>query len=217
MLLDLKKLNAQYNMRLEGVIHIGGFTGEESEVYNDLDIKNVVFFEPIKRHCEILNNTIKNFNYPYQLIPLALGNKNQDIEINVSKKSNSGGSGASSSILKPKVHLKQYPNITFEHTEMVTMKRLDDLVFKENIVDINKFNMINIDVQGYELEVFKGAKKSLEQINYIIAEVNRAELYEDCAQIEELDKFLFSYDFERLKTSWDGVTWGDAFYKKKNI
>ncbi len=76
------------------------------------------------------------------------------------------------------------------------------------------FNMINIDVQGFELEVFRGAKNTLNNIQYVMTEVNRAELYKNCCMVEELDEFLGKYGFERKETTWDGETWGDAFYTK---
>jgi hypothetical protein len=82
------------------------------------------------------------------------------------------------------------------------------------IEDKDKYNFINVDVQGYELEVFKGGSEFLNSIDYIMTEVNRAELYKGCARIEELDTFLSEYGFERVETTWDGGTWGDAFYVK---
>jgi hypothetical protein len=115
----------------------------------------------------------------------------------------------SSSILEPKIHIKQYPHIVFSGKIKVPMKRLDD-------IQINKCNFINIDVQGYEMEVFKGGLNTLENIDYIISEVNRDEVYQNCAQIEELDIFLSKLNFVRVETSWDGVTWGDALYVKNN-
>jgi hypothetical protein len=43
--------------------------------------------------------------------------------------------GQSSSILKPKLHLTQYPHITFDSTEQVEMIRLDDYEFdKQNTI-----------------------------------------------------------------------------------
>jgi hypothetical protein len=90
------------------------------------------------------------------------------------------------------------------------MFRLDDLD-----LDLTKYNFINIDVQGYELEVFKGSYKTLKNIDYIISEVNRAEVYENCPYVGELDSYLQNYNFTRVETNWAGDTWGDAFYIKK--
>ena len=74
-----------------------------------------------------------------------------------------------------------------------------------------------MDVQGYELEVLKGATESLKHIDYLMCEVNRAEVYEECCMIDELDSFLSNYNFKRVETTWDGITWGDAFYVKEQV
>ena len=102
------------------------------------------------------------------------------------------------------------PWINFEGTEEVEVKTLDSY-------NIKGYNFINIDVQGYEMEVFKGGKNTLEGIDYIYSEVNKAELYEGCAQMSELDSFLGGYGFERVETYWpeDWYNWGDALYIKK--
>jgi hypothetical protein len=70
-----------------------------------------------------------------------------------------------------------------------------------------------MDVQGFELEVLKGATETLKGIDYVYCEINRDEVYEGCAKIWELDAFL--KDFTRVETSWAGGSWGDAIYIKK--
>ena len=119
--------------------------------------------------------------------------------------------GQSSSLLMPALHLLQYPSIKFESSETVNVTTLDEY-FNNN--DFN-YNLITLDVQGYELEVLKGSLNVLKNIDYILCEVNRAELYKGCPMINEIDEFLKQFGFERIVTSWDGQTWGDAFYKKK--
>jgi hypothetical protein len=77
------------------------------------------------------------------------------------------------------------------------------------------YNFINLDVQGYEMEVLKGAEKTLENIDYLYCEVNRNEVYEGNAYIEEIDNYLSNYNMRRVETFWwyDGP-WGDALYIK---
>jgi hypothetical protein len=53
-------------------------------------------------------------------------------------------------------------------------------------------------------------------LDYIITEVNREVVYENNAMVGDLDNYLSKYGFERVETSWDGGTWGDAFYIKTN-
>ena len=203
MLLNLNMLYNKYNLQVRGVIHIGAHFGNENYAYRNHKIQNKMFFEPLPHTFEVLK---KNITDDSILINLALGNSNEKVKMYVERENQ----GQSSSILKPKLHTFQYPNIKFKEMIEVDMVRLDDFEF-----DRSKYNFINIDVQGYELEVFKGAKKTLESIDYVMSEVNRGELYENCAMVTDLDKYLGRYGFERVETTWDGGSWGDAFYIKK--
>ena len=115
-----------------------------------------------------------------------------------------------SSSLKRKVHLTQNPYVKFHCTEEVEVNILDNY-------DCFGDNFLNMDVQGYELEVLKGATKTLEKVDYVYCEVNRDEVYENNAYIEELDEYLAQYDMERVMTSWEGQIWGDALYVRKNL
>lgn len=74
-------------------------------------------------------------------------------------------------------------------------------------------NLLNLDVQGYELEVLKGAENTLKHIEYIYTEVNEKELYENCVYINELDEFLT--DFKRAETEMTSHGWGDGLYIRK--
>ena len=121
----------------------------------------------------------------------------------------SSNEAQSSSILKPKDHLEHHPDVSFDGTEEVEVETLDSY-------NIGEANFINIDVQGYELEVFKGAKKTLKKVDYIYCEVNRGEMYENNAMVEELDEYLGKYNFQRVETHWpeSWYKWGDALYIK---
>jgi hypothetical protein len=77
--------------------------------------------------------------------------------------------------------------------------------------------MIVIDVQGYELEVFKGAVESLKGIDYIVSEINREELYENYTKVEELTEFLAKHGFEKVEEVWVASGWGDGLFIKKNL
>jgi len=203
MIFDFDILSKKYNFKINGVIHVGGHYGEEYELYNLLNIPSI-FFEPLSNNYTVLKNKIGN-DPNVITFQCALGNENKMITMNVETANN----GQSSSILKPKKHLEQYPHITFNSTEEVNMFRLDDID-----LDFSIYNFLNIDVQGYELEVFKGASKTLENIDYIISEVNRDEVYENCPHVDELDTYLSQFNFKRVETNWAGDIWGDALYIK---
>lgn len=203
MIFDFNILNNKYNFKIKGIIHIGGHYGEEYELYKSLNVP-VIFFEPLSNNYNVLKNKVGH-DLNIQTFQCALGNENKIVAMNVETANN----GQSSSILKPKKHLEQYPHITFNSTEEVNMFRLDDID-----LDLNQYNFLNIDVQGYELEVFKGAFETLKNVDYIISEVNRDEVYENCPHIDELDEYLFQFKFKRVETNWAGGIWGDALYVK---
>lgn len=208
--LDFHSLNKNYNFNIQGVIHIGGHHGEEINIYKYFNIKDVIFFEPLDFNFEVLE---KNCNNEYDIFKLALGNENKKIKMYVE----TANLGHSCSMLKPKTVLTQYPHIIFHSEQEVEMMKLDDFLksfYSKSENSNKKYNFVTIDVQGYELEVFKGAYETLKSIDYIICEINREYLYENCAMVEELDNYLEQFKFKRVETSWVGGTWGDALYVK---
>jgi len=202
MLIDLRLLQKKYNLNINGVIHIGAHYGEEDKIYDELKIKKRIYFEPLKTNYDILIQKTNSEFCKYHNV--ALGNSEGEIYMNLSSNNN-----ASASVLEPKNHLELHRNVKFNGTEKVKIKKLDSF----NIS--NEYNMINIDVQGYELEVFKGGSKTLDKVDYIMSEVNRDEVYKDCPHIDDLIKFLSPYGFTLVEENWAGRQWGDAFFIKK--
>lgn len=201
MLLNLELLKNRYNMNINGVIHIGAHYGEEDLIYRSLNITNKIYIEPLKDNFNVLKNNVTKNSILYNI---ALGSSESEIEMYVETANN----GQSSSILLPKLHLEQYPTIIFNKREVVQMKTLDSLNIDNN------FNFINIDVQGYELEVFKGGVNTLKNVDYIMSEINRDEVYVDCAKIDQLIKYLSNFGFTLVEESWAGGTWGDGLFIK---
>ena len=205
LLMDFRQLYKKYNLNITGIIHIGAHYGDELGDYIDHGVQNIILFEPLSNNFDKLRENCMDLNANIEAHNVALGSKEGNATMYLSDNDTQ-----SSSILKPKTQIKEMPWINFEGTEEVEAKTLDSY-------NIKGYNFINIDVQGYEMEVFKGGKNTLEGIDYIYSEVNKAELYEGCAQIGELDSFLGNYGFERVETYWpeDWYNWGDALYIKK--
>jgi FkbM family methyltransferase len=202
MLKPLPEIISEFNLSIRGVIHIGGHRGQEYSYYKNSEITNIIFIEPQPDNFQIL---FENVGKECLLFNVALGN----FEGKTKMFTETANQGQSSSLLQPLKHLKQYPGIVFNNQIDVDITKLDLLLFDRTL-----YNFINIDVQGYELEVFKGSINTLQHIDYIYAEVNREELYKGCVMVEELDNFLNGFGFKRADTWWDGITWGDALYIK---
>ena len=204
MTINIKMLLDKYNIKLKGIIHIGAHYGQEYVLYKYLDTKNLMFFEPLSKNFKILKERVGD---GVQCYNLALGNKTCDIEMYVEHTNQS----QSSSILKPKHHLIQYPNIQFNDRETVKMCKLDDIKFNKS-----DYNVIIIDVQGYELEVLKGSSDFLKNVDLIISEINIEEMYENCVLVDDLCDFLSAHKFEMIDNHCPYVTWGDGIFIKKS-
>jgi len=206
MLISFKQSIAKHDLRITGVIHVGAHYGQEYHDYKAAGINNIIFIEPCSNAFKVLKDTfgaIPNI----RLINSACGAEFGVAMMNVEQ----ANQGMSNSLLKPAKHLQQYPSIQFIETEEVEVHPLDELIDGEEF----RYNLLVMDVQGYELEVLKGAEFTLLHMDYIYTEVNRDEVYENCARVEQLDEFLT--DFTRVETNWGGGTWGDAWYIRKSL
>lgn len=197
MLIPLSLLVKKYNLKekVNGVVHVGGHIGEEVPEYLSNEW-NVIIFEP-QKSCfdKIINdNRVEKYN-------VALGPEKKLVELHIAS------NNESSSILAPKTHLIEHPHISFNSKIIVEQDLLDNY-------DTKNFNFLNLDVQGYELEVLKGAEKTLSHIDYIYTEVNTNHLYENCVLLDELDGWLNTRGFERVAVSMTKFNWGDALYVK---
>lgn len=207
MLLSYSSLIRQYNLNVTGVIHVGGHIGQEMKTYKKNNVSNLIVFEPQKTPFQKLSSEVESVGLDNAiLINKALGNSCKTVEMTCND------DGLCSSILNPKVVLVQYPNIIFDRKETVEMVTMDSVIPSDH-----KYSFLNMDTQGYELEVLKGAEKTLENIDCVYTEVNNTEVYEGNALIEEIDEFLKDYDMVRVETDWMGGTWGDAFYIRQQL
>jgi FkbM family methyltransferase len=208
-LLKLDHLKNKYNLKISKIAHIGAHKGQEVDEYLNIFPEVMIhLFEPQLDLFEYLTENFKNFKN-ISLHNYALGSSN-----GVSTMFISNNEGQSSSFFEPKEHLNEHPEVKFKKgSNTYEIKVLDEL-------EIEDIDLLNIDTQGYEMEVLKGSRKLLSQgIKYIILEVNKKELYEGCPLVKDIDKFLKKYGFIRTDTHYwmDSYNWGDAFYIKKDL
>ena len=204
-LLNISILKEKYSLDISKIVHVGAHEGQEVNDYlNNFGDIEINLFEPQENIFKNLKSNYGDYKNIY-LYNFALGSKQGH-----SKMYKAENEGQSSSFLKPKKHLDEHPEVRFiGESKDLEIKVLDDL-------NISNIDLINIDTQGYELEVLKGAKNALHRIKYILIEVNKDELYEGCPHVKDLDRFLSNYNFIRTDTYFwsDTFSWGDAFYIK---
>ena len=206
MLLDFNKLYKKYNFKINGVIHIGAHIGQELSTYKKYNISNIVFFEALPRTFKKLQEHVKDQALIYNY---GVGDENCVLEMNVEAVDKWG----CSSFLTPS---SNYPPSTFSGKQEIEVRTLDSFNFEP------KYNFLNIDVQGFELKVFKGAKNYLNNVDYIICEVHRHTTakpldYVEAPVIEEITEYLSPYGFELKEAKWAGKSWGDALYIKNKL
>ena len=201
MLIRIKTLSQTFSVNPTGVLHVGAHLAEELVDYNKFGWGFIHWVEVQPHLVEHLKNTLDlSANMVHQLAAWSISGLN--LKFNVAS------NGQSSSLLDFGTHRQGYPSIEFIDSFQVQTKRLDE-VFRNN----EDFNFLNLDVQGAELEVLKGMGEILNNFEWVYTEVNRHEVYKNCATVIEIDQYLKTFGFIRVATRWVlGKGWGDALY-----
>jgi FkbM family methyltransferase len=188
-----------WGLRVKGLIHAGAHKGEEAPVYSALGFGAVAWIEAIPKLAQELSLVIEP---PSTVVNAALwSTPNEKMTFKVTS------ALGSSSLFELKEIKVEYPTITvLEEIEVVTetLDRLD--------LSRPEKNLLVLDLQGAEYEALLGAKKTLEKMDYVITEVNRAELYKGIKLVKDLDRLLVNRDFIRVATRWTRHGWGEALY-----
>jgi FkbM family methyltransferase len=141
---------------------------------------------------------------------VALGKENGTVEMYVS----GGDSTASSSILKPTVHLEMFPSVTFSSKATVPLRTLRDWAKEEKVPRID---LLWLDMQGYEVYALEGAGDILNNVSVIYTELCRSELYSGLVTQEEYIKFLESLSFELIELSGNGEVSEGIFVNRNKV
>lgn len=73
------------------------------------------------------------------------------------------------------------------------MRRIDDIAAENP--ELGAVKLLKLDVQGYELEVLKGAEQSLVNVEAIVLETNLLDIYKDVPLISEVMRWLETRGF----------------------
>ena len=206
MLFPVKLLDRHMPSKPKGVLHVGAHQAEESQEYIENGWGHVIWIEA---QPELAENLRKNLNNKFNTVieAVAWSQSGEKLIFNVAN------NGQSSSLYEFGSHSESYPEITFETTIEVTTRRLDEIL--DTPIG---FNFINLDIQGAELEALKGLSGILSEVKYVYTEVNKHEVYRDCATFSEIDAFLMDQGFKKISVRWvPGKGWGDSFYARKGV
>ena len=187
---DLKRKLKMLNQRkINLIIDVGANKGEYTLELIHLGFKGYIeSFEPISEAYKILSIRSKN-NKNWNTSRIAIGDFDGESEINIA------GNINSSSLLNmlPR-HIKSEPNSKYLRKERILVNRLDTLFSRNMILDKKIF--LKIDVQGYELNVLKGAEFIINNIEGIQIEMSLEPLYEGSILYKDMIHFLEMKGFE---------------------
>lgn len=189
--------------KVKGVIQIGANSGQEvGEILSFT--KNVVLIEPIPHLAQKLKK-----RYPNCLVlECALGSSDEEMDFYIAS-----NNGQSSSLLKPLNHVKYYPEIKFGETIKVNVKKFNTISKEENI-NIDDFNVVISDAQGYDLECLKGFGDEIKKFDLIISEYIDSNLYENNGNLESFINYLVPMGFQFVKTFDENRGAGNVVFKK---
>lgn len=207
MLITYHDLITKYGIKVSGILHVGAHECEELKDYLNGGVasNNIYWVEG----QEVLVNDMKNRGIPNIYHALIDDEDCKEVTFNISN------NGQSSSILEFGSHSTHHPHVHYVSSHKQKTIRLDSLI-EQNNIPIEGLNFLNLDIQGVELRALKSMEKYLQHIDYIYTEVNIEEVYKGCDSIEEIDKYLKKFGFERRDARiYQQYGWGDAFYIKK--
>jgi FkbM family methyltransferase len=193
---EIKKYLPEDAVIVEAGAHVGSDTLALARAFSP---GQVYAFEPVPRLFFTLSDAVASLPN-VRRFPYALGNHNGNVDIYVS----SGASDASSSLLPPKEHLKDHPDVFFEEKISAVSITLDDWA---DLFNIRRVDFLWLDMQGFELEALKHGECVLSAVKAIYTEVNLKEEYQGAALYQELRDWLGARGFT---VKLEDLSWEDA-------
>jgi FkbM family methyltransferase len=172
------------------VLDVGARYGEYAETLRGLGYTGrLVSFEPVAEHFEILERAART-DPEWHVRRLALGSETATRTINVTR-----GSHFTSFLTASEFGRETFPETEVEHEEQVEVRRLDDL-FAEVVPGDEPRVFLKLDTQGWDLEVLRGAPRSLDAVVAVQSEISVKPVYDGMPSYLEVIPYLNERGFE---------------------
>lgn len=202
----------QFNIHPKLVYHIGAHDGIEADIYDYYKAK-VRWFECNPFVYPNLLTRVRHRPNHYTHEVCLWNEDGRELPFFFYRNKEDGAGG----LYKPDKmfdYIKDCPlleeTVSIKTTKLDTM--VDDLLHNE----IDDVDFLNIDVQGAELQVFKGAHTLLSNpsLKWIWCEVSWDDVYQGGAKMIEIDDYLWKYGYSKVGIRKDWEIHGDALYKR---
>lgn len=179
-----KKFNFQDDM----IVDIGGARGYTAYLFNQyLPKASITVFEPLSENLPVIKKQLAGISN-IKIIQKALGNEIGEKSINKSSRI------TSSSLLDFETNIDStymQEALKDNSTETIQISKLD-----EELKEVSKIGIIKIDVQGFEVEVLKGAKNTLAKTSLVVVEVSNHHVYKNAPMYFDVDEILRENGFQ---------------------
>lgn len=200
----------------QGVLQVGASTGQEISYFLENGIRAGIFIEPLPEPFAVLSETCMKLPGFVAVNALCSDETGQKVSFFVAS-----NGGQSSSMLKPQNHLTEFNFVSFDQTVEMVTNRLDHLVafLRSNGhgAVCERCDMLYVDTQGAELKVLRGAGAVLDDINYVLTEVTRNQMYTGAPTLDELVAYLASLGFTLNNVNFSWHHHADALFVRKRV
>lgn len=191
------------------IIDCGAHIGTDTIELAKIPGSKIYAFEPVKEIFKQLVSNTKNCPNIH-CFNVALNDFDGEADMYVS----SGDSDGSSSLMKPKDHIVDHPDVLFNEVEKVKCKTLDSWA-KEN--NVKRVDMLWLDMQGAEQKMLEASTVILDTVAIIHSEVSIRETYEGVQDYKVYKRFLEHKGFKVLVQAIpDGYDMGNVLFVKSN-
>ena len=208
MLIPVDELVSVFKIRPNGILHVGAHLAEEASMYEKFNWQGSSKIYWVESQSDLVAQLSSELDPAIHDVRCATVWDVSGARMEFKHTSNS----QSSSLLDLHLHSDKYPGITVDKSYEVITSRLDEMYIEAS------FDFVALDIQGAELKALEGLGDLIKNVKWIYSEVNKIELYKDCALIGDIDSFLSKNGFKRVATRWAFRSgWGDALWVRNEL
>lgn len=188
------------------IVEAGAYDGSDTLRFAH-GAAHVHAFEPVPVLYEQLTDIVANVPN-VTAWPLALGDCDDERRIWIS----SGGGTASSSLLAPHLHGREFPGVAFSSASNVPVTTLATWARREQV---GRVDGLWLDMQGAELGALQAAGPVLDTVHAIVLEISTVELYERMPLWSHVRLWLNTHGFRVAQIEMARPSFGNALVVRR--